>query len=482
MSDQTAPESGLRANCHGVSPLDARLETWQESLLGDSELLSAALGSGESPINVIDPGPMGRNAAELTDAADESGVRLKIFFARKANKCLSLVDRARDLGLGVDLASVNELAEARDRDVASRDLVVTAAVKPRPLLELCVETGALVVLDNQDEADLLAKIAAERNQTVRVAIRLAVEIPDAIPTRFGLPPAEAKRLAETIGSDPHLDLAGLHFHLDGYSGKDRVLALAAALDLADDLPAESPMRFIDIGGGIPMSYLDGSDQWDRFWVSHREALLGDRPPLTFANHGLGFNVADGQITGGRATYPYFQEPTRGDWLRELLASEISLRSSGSSTVASALRSRDLELRCEPGRSLLDGCGLTAARVHFVKRRLDGETLIGLGMNRTQCRSTSDDFMVDPILLPAPGSERSGELSGYLVGAYCIERELITLRRLVFPFGAGPGDIVVFPNTAGYLMHILESSSHRMPLAENFVRADGQLGLDPVDVQ
>ena len=35
-------------------------------------------------------------------------------------------------------------------------------------------------------------------------------------------------------------------------------------------------------------------------------------------------------------------------------------------------------------------------------RRDGVPLVGVAMNRTQCRSTSEDFMVDPLLVPAPG--------------------------------------------------------------------------------
>lgn len=41
-------------------------------------------------------------------------------------------------------------------------------------------------------------------------------------------------------------------------------------------------------------------------------------------------------------------------------------------------------------------------------------------------------------------------------------------------------LLVFPNTAGYLMHILESSSRRMPLARNCVHREGRFDLDPVD--
>ena len=109
------------------------------------------------------------------------------------------------------------------------------------------------------------------------------------------------------------------------------------------------------------------------------------------------------------------------------------------------------------------------------------------MNRTQCRSTSDDFLVDPLLVrpgrrrERPGGRPTGPIEGYLVGAYCIERELLTWRRMRFPNGVAVGDIVVFPNTAGYLMHILESSSHQIPLARNLVLgADGRRALDPID--
>jgi diaminopimelate decarboxylase len=154
-------------------------------------------------------------------------------------------------------------------------------------------------------------------------------------------------------------------------------------------------------------------------------------------------------------------------------------------VAAAVRGRGLELRCEPGRALLDGCGLTVARAAFTKDAGEEARLVGLEMNRTQCRSTSDDFLVDPLLLPRAGPPRRDQRSvvGHLVGAYCIERELITWRRLRFPEGVEAGDVVVFPNTAGYLMHSLESRAHQAPLARNLVVRDDrdEPELDAIDV-
>jgi len=103
------------------------------------------------------------------------------------------------------------------------------------------------------------------------------------------------------------------------------------------------------------------------------------------------------------------------------------------------------------------------------------------MNRTQMRSTSDDFLVDPLLIrPAEVVGPTERIEGYLVGAYCIERELISWRRFSFPHGVAVGDLVAFPNTAGYLMHILESASHQIPLARNLVVHGGEASLDPIE--
>jgi len=475
------PVARVRSGCEGVVPLPSRLEPWQIELCARPDQLAGWIERYGSPLNVLDPAPLVRNAGELRAAVTLAGVDLKVFFARKANKALALVDEARCAGLGIDVAGERELLQVLARDVPAADVMVTAAVKPRALLELCTSSGATVVIDNADELSLLAEVAEHARHDVPVAFRLAPDL--AAPTRFGLAPDEIMRLVDRFwqpGARTRLVITGLHFHLDGYEAAHRVAALGELLELADALAGHGHrISFADIGGGIPMSYLDGAEDWERFWSAHREALLGRGEPLTFEGHGLGLAAHAGEIIGRPSVYPYFQRSRRGPWLAGVLAGEVRTRA-GSETAAQALRSRGLQLRCEPGRSLLDGCGITAARVEFRKQRRDGTWLIGLAMNRTQCRSTSDDFLVDPLLVPGRSAHGNG-IEGYLVGAYCIERELLTWRRLRFPGGVEVGDIVVFPNTAGYLMHSLESSSHQIPLARNLIAGSERPAfLDPID--
>jgi diaminopimelate decarboxylase len=158
---------------------------------------------------------------------------------------------------------------------------------------------------------------------------------------------------------------------------------------------------------------------------------------------------------------------------------------GRGTLAEDVRTRGLVLRCEPGRSLLDGCGLTVARVEHRKRHRDGTWYIGVAMNRSQCATAKPDHAVDPILLRIGGgaSGRPSPMEGYLTGTFCTESDLLSRRRLGFPHGVARGDIVVFPNTAGYLMHFVETRSHQFPLARNVIVGVGKPGVvtpDPID--
>ncbi len=484
MSSEVAQKSkpGPAPLCRGELPLTARLEPWQSELCKQPDLLAALVERYGSPLNLIDPSAIAGNARELETVASAAGVAMRIFFARKANKALALVDEAKRLGLGVDVASERELSQVLARGIDGSQVVVTAAIKPPTLIELSLRCGATIVLDNFDELELLTSRSSELGLQAPVALRLSPELGDAtVPSRFGFSATEFERARELLRAGG-LGIDGVHFHLDGYDPGQRAVAIAQCLDLVDRLRelGEQP-SFIDIGGGIPVSYLESAAQWDRFWDEHRRGLLGERRALTFGAHGLGLTAHRGELLGSPDVYPFFQQLVGGDWLQAVLSDELVIGSRRES-VASAISSRGLELRCEPGRALLDGCGMTVAEVMFVKQRRDGITLVGLAMNRTQCRSTSADFLVDPILVAGSKRARLDPAEGYLVGAYCIERELLTWRRLEFPGGIEAGDLIAFPNTAGYFMHILESASHQIPLARNVIVGSGEPQLDPIDLE
>lgn len=503
-------DAPVRAAAHGVPALPARLEPWMQELLADPQACTRLLDQHGSPVNLLDPQPLEANAQELIDAAAARGVDLRVFVARKANKMLAVVDRARELGHGIDVGSERELRQVLDRGMAPQDIVLTAAIKPEPLLRLAVEHGVTVAVDNLDELSLLRHVASQRPGAAQaapipLALRLAPEPVEGIaPTRFG----ESARTweQELAGSEGRaeehrswLRVTGVHFHLHGYDPAHRSEGLRQALALVDALRARGhESAWIDLGGGIPMSYLEDPRPWAEFWHAHENAVLGRAEPLTWRGDGLGLrreDTPDGpRLAGVRDLYPYHQQLTRGVWLGEVLDAPLPREEHDDDghdpSLAEALRERGLELRCEPGRSMLDGCGMTLARVVFRKHTSDGVPIVGLEMNRTQCRSTSADFLVDPLLVPAgpsrshgqpdPANPWEGPIEAFLVGAYCVEAELILKRRIAFPQGVAVGDVIALPNTGGYLMHIMESASHQIPLAANAVRTPDGWRRDDID--
>ena len=470
-----------RSFCHGVSPLSARLEPWMIAQFNATHI-HRLLEQHGSPINLLATEPMARNIARFAAVAENSGINFRIFFARKANKCLSFVDQAISCGGGLDTASENEVRQCLVRGTHPTDIICTAAIKSTSLIDLCIANQILIAVDNRDELDLIDKRSLHLGLRAKIAIRLGGFLHNGskLLTRFGFDVDRDQRMLTELNG-LSVDVVGIHFHLDRYDAAERVSAILESLRWIKQLRGLGHQpTFIDMGGGFPITYLDDESEWTQFWNQLHASLRDEKPAITYQGHGLGLHCINEVIHGHSSCYPSFQSLTSADWLATILDASVE-----GVSIARRLIDANLQLRCEPGRSVLDGCGMTAARVEFRKQNATGDWLIGLGMNRTQCRTTSIDFLLDPILVPtsdAGNNTPDVAMSGYLVGAYCTEAELLSLRKYVFPAGVRRGDVIVFPNTAGYLMHFMESRSHQFPLAKNLVfdaKADAW-NLDLID--
>ena len=462
-------------HCHGVVPLRPRLENWMVALLSDRDRLQDIVQTHGAPVNIQSDAPFRRNISALTSCVAEFDLPFLPMFARKANKCLTYVETARDAGIGIDTASHAEVAQSLAQGVPGHRIVCTAAVKDRELMSLCASNGVTIVLDNTDEVALLEDVIQGSDYSVSVGLRVNGFVRDGVPlySRFGFPLGEIFTQAARLAKSPQVRLDGLHFHLNGYSAEDRIAAISQTLPLIAKIRKEDRGDFfLDIGGGIPMNYLADPEQWDA-WVSALDAALaGHRDPITQHNDGLGRTSGPNGMLGTVDSYPVAQSLVQTAWMRTILEAH-----DGGPRIAARLRDARVSLRCEPGRSLLDGCGMTLARVAFCKRDSSGTPVIGVQMNRTQSRSGFAEFALDPVMVPCR-QPRGGALEGFLAGTYCTESEWLTRRKMVFPRGVQPGDLMVFPNTAGYLMHFLESRSHQFPLAAN-VFVDTQPGAPPL---
>ncbi|WEF34273.1 Y4yA family PLP-dependent enzyme [Pseudoduganella chitinolytica] len=357
---------------------------------------------------------------------------------------------AVDSGIGVDVSSVYELRDALRAGVDPARVVATGPAKTHAFHAELLACGALISVDSIGELAELEACVAPSTPPPRVRILLRYRPASNRASRFGMDEAELlqclKRLATRRTA---FTFEGFHCHLGGYAWETRVQAvheLAAAVGAARELDLRP--RMLDIGGGLPVRYVEG-EAYDAFL-----------PAQTPDDYRTG-RVPD-------SYYPYGGRTDAAAWLRQLLAAPCV----GGRTVAHYLNAEQLVLALEPGRSLVDQAAVTAFRVIRVKALADGRHVVFVeGSSFSACETWfGSEFLVDPVLVPAdPERGADGPRFGaYIAGHSCLDDDVVTNRILDFDRRPEPGDLLVYANTAGYQMDLLENEFHRHPMPRRIV--------------
>ncbi|MGW3201812.1 Y4yA family PLP-dependent enzyme [Streptomyces sp. NPDC001118] len=401
------------------------------------------------PFHFLLPDAFDANVHGMREVLAAAGVDGFVYFAKKANKAAVFAERAAALGAGVDVASAGELREAFGHGVRGEHLVVTGPAKDPRLLCLAVQHGALVAVDALDELDAVITIALSgRVRPARVLLRV---LPPAQPhSRFGMTEQElTTAVARCVQAGDALRMEGFSFHLSGYALQPRadLAAHLAALCLAARVKGLEAGR-ISIGGGLPISYTD-ADSWHTFLATQRPADY---------HAGKTFRTGD--------FYPYHSPLAGAEALAALLATRPE---NTGSTLADVLRDAGVELLLEPGRALLDRAGATVFTVQGVKDR-DGYQLVtvdGTSLSLSE-QWFNSEYLPDPLLIPQDADAPAGTFPASVGAATCLESDMLTWRKIPFPRRPRPGDLLLYPNTAGYQMDSNESPFHDLPLPPKVV--------------
>lgn len=399
-----------------------------------------------SPLNIVWPHAVAANVAAMQAVLNERSVRYEIFYGAKANKSKALVNAAVACGVGVDISSIYEYRDARRGGATAERLCATGPAKTAVFHDALITDGALISVDSLEEFRHLVA-AATRLAPVgkaRVLLRYRPTFCDA--SRFGMGAADVLHCLERLAELRHLiTFDGFHFHLGGYGFEDRARALGEVttyIDAARKLGL-SP-RMIDIGGGLPMQYVS-VDTYAAFLQNSNDSdhYVNRKVPTSF--------------------YPYGGELDARQWLRQLLDSMCQ----PSLSIAQYLQSQDLVLGLEPGRSLVDQAAISVFRITRIKQLANNKTVIFVeGSSFSACETWfNSEFLVDPLLITTMQGEHSAQepVQAYIAGHSCLDDDVITRRLANFGVTPKPGDLLVYVNTAGYQMDLLENEFHRHPM-------------------
>ena len=467
-----------------------------------------ALASG--PFHVLNPAQFRSNLRGFEKVCEAVGVNATIFFARKANKSECWIPVVAEEAHGVDVASGPEFVGALSGGVPAHNLVVTGAEKPESLLELAVRHGSLLVVDSPSELFRVSSVAAKvrkgsqaKGNHAQLLLRLLPETQTN--SRFGTSASEWMTALGSLSENQRtcINCAGASFHLNGYSAEERGHQAHLALDFLETLSADGwQVNTVDIGGGFSVQYCDNTE-----WEEFSRVALGDSPKVG-AFH-------DGHLP--RTTYPYGGQRNDGPaMLSEVLMTlHPDPQHASHGTLAERLRAGRIRLGLEPGRALLNGCGMSVFPVQGVKERENYciITAAGLSMSLSEQWKGSeflpdmtlwraergvDPTKVDPTPVETTKSatrqdkreqvdprrietkEREDKPTAACVGgSSCMEYDMLTWRIVPLTRRPQRGDLLIYHNTAGYQMDKNESEFHQLRLPTRFVY-DGEGTLPRID--
>jgi diaminopimelate decarboxylase len=238
-------------------------------LVCDGVPLAAIAAGAGTPVYVY-------SAALLREryrAIDEAfgGYPHALHYALKANSTLAIARLLRNLGSAADANSVWEIEVARRAGFDPSQIVFTGVGKSPAELECAVALGVKAInVESAGELERLEALAQKLGRTVRFAIRINPDI-DAkshphISTglrinKFGVPLDDALALVHALKNRPSLLLVAMHVHVGSQITSLEPLRRAAKLaaDVTADLQRQGfPLEYIDLGGGLGVSY-DGTE-------------------------------------------------------------------------------------------------------------------------------------------------------------------------------------------------------------------------------
>ncbi|HEX7932684.1 MAG TPA: alanine racemase [Paraburkholderia sp.] len=440
------------ASVRSTPHLPARWHPLLRSFADDHRRLIRELSDGfNAPLHFVFPQTFADNVRAFQRVLEKQRVQGRILYAKKANKARCFARAAAELGIGLDAASPGEFIDGLAAGLRGEEIGVSGPAKSQELLQLALAHRALIAVDSLDELERLRALARSQSHSARVLLRMRPSAQSG--SRFGLDEAALDAaLAACLRDACHLQLEGLSFHLSGYRTADRCNQAAVAIRacLAARTRGLSP-HTIDIGGGFAVSYVD-EDDWRTFLSTHL-------PADYHANKEFG---------GG--FYPYYQAQPGAAMLDAVLEGTPD----GEVQPLRALLERhDLRLILEPGRALLDQAGFTVFAVQGVKDHDDYGIVTANGTSFSLSEQWFDsEYLPDPELLPVPRSALAGHdqqpYRACVGGVSCLDSDMLTWRKVRFAQRPQIGDLLLYPNTAGYQMDSNESPFHELPLPPKLV--------------
>ncbi len=352
-----------------------------------------------------------------------------VIYASKAWNCLAICAIVASEGLGIDVVSGGELLTATRAGVPAAKTYMHGNNKSVEELQMAVDRGVTVIVDNWEELKTLADVTKIAGKTTRIMLRLTPGIEchtheyiktGRIDSKFGFDRNQVDAVFDFVVATPALEFVGLHAHIGS-----QIFELKPHEDL----------------GGVMVE-----------WLTKAAAK--------------GLNITELNIGGGLGIRYTEQDdpPSIDEWAKVVCES-----------VVAACKAQNIalpKLISEPGRSLVGTAGITAYRVGGQKEIPEIRTYLSVdgGMSDNP-RPITYESLYRTVLanrMSAPITE-----TVTIAGKHCESGDVL-IKDAKLP-KAEFGDTLVVMDTGAY-NYSMSSNYNRIGRPAAVLVSDGQAHL------
>lgn len=426
-----------------------------------------------SPLNILFPENLDNNVIAFNEVFNEFKIKGRIFYAHKCNKSQAIIKRVIYNNIGIDVASVQELKNALGSGFVGKNIEATGP-KNEDFIYLGVMQNITFNVDNLQELTDIIKFAKQINKKEKTKILLRINEFSSKEqkivnrqSRFGMNLSSIYEAIEIIkDNEKYVNFLGFAFHLDTVNLSEKVIAIENCIALFEKCFENDLSPYVlDIGGGYKLNYLESQIEWNESISELKENVLSGKNNLTWNNASFGLRQEKGVLKGTLNIYNYYDNLVGADFLREILNSRLTKYQNRK--IGDILSENMIELYIEPGKALLDNCGINIAKVTYKKQSINEDTLIGLDMKKSDLLIGEQEMFVDPIIITR--NEKTCENQGvYFIGNLCMENDFIYKHKIFTDKIIEKDDLVVFINTAGYFMDFEQSHTIQQKIAKKII--------------
>ena len=193
----------------------------------------------------------------------------KVWYACKANPLSAILEKLKENGFGVDVASLGELSQAKRAGLSGEALISTGPAKSKKYLATLLDNKiSTIICESEQQLKDLNSLCLERGIKQNVLLRVQLDYNSSLTsvlggsaiTPFGLGVEDWKKVF--LSQYTQLSVLGLHCFQWGNILDLKQLkeiwqfTISSCVELAHSL--RFPLRVLDLGGGLGVDYKGSS--------------------------------------------------------------------------------------------------------------------------------------------------------------------------------------------------------------------------------